>query len=71
MAADIEIPKCVYAHGFITVEGQKLSKSLGNVIDPNALVEQYGADALRFYLFAQTPFDQGRRLLEGSVSCTR
>ena len=58
MAADIEIPKCVYAHGFITDEGQKLSKSLGNVIDPNALVEQYGADALRFYLFAQTPFDQ-------------
>jgi len=58
MAADVEVPLHVYAHGFITVEGQKLSKSLGNVIDPNALVEQFGADALRFYLFAQTPFDQ-------------
>jgi methionyl-tRNA synthetase len=58
MSADIEVPRRVYAHGFITVEGQKLSKSLGNVIDPNALVDEYGADALRFYLFAQTPFDQ-------------
>src|SRR5262249_42401976 len=36
----------------------KISKSLGNVIDPNTLVEQYGADALRFYLFASTRFDQ-------------
>jgi len=58
MAADIPVPKQVYAHGFITVEGQKLSKSLGNVIDPNLLVDKYGADAVRFYLFAQTPFDQ-------------
>jgi methionyl-tRNA synthetase len=58
MSADIAVPHRVYAHGFITVEGQKLSKTLGNVIDPNALVDQYGADAVRFYLFAQTPFDQ-------------
>ncbi|HEY9678068.1 MAG TPA: methionine--tRNA ligase [Drouetiella sp.] len=61
MGAGIEIPLKIYAHGFITVEGQKLSKSIGNVIDPNALVEQfgeYGSDALRFYLLAATPFDQ-------------
>ncbi|HEY9772178.1 MAG TPA: methionine--tRNA ligase [Planktothrix sp.] len=58
MSADVEVPQHIYAHGFITVEGQKLSKSLGNVIDPNALVDQYGADAVRFFLFAQTPFDQ-------------
>lgn len=58
LAADVELFKGVYAHGFITVEGQRLSKSLGHVIDPNALVERYGADAVRFYLFAQTPFDQ-------------
>ncbi len=57
MAADIELPRQIFAHGFITVEGQKISKSLGNVIDPNSLVEQYGADAVRFYLFAGTPFD--------------
>jgi methionyl-tRNA synthetase len=61
MGAEVPVPKQVYAHGFITVEGQKLSKSIGNVIDPNALVEQfgeYGSDALRFYLLAATPFDQ-------------
>lgn len=58
MAADIELPKKIYGHGFITVEGQKLSKSLGNVIDPNVLVNEFGADAVRFYLFAGIPFDQ-------------
>jgi methionyl-tRNA synthetase len=58
MAAGIELPKQVFAHGFITVEGQKISKTLGNVIDPNALVEQYGADAVRYFLMSGTPFDQ-------------
>lgn len=58
MGADVPVPKQVFAHGFITVEGQKISKSLGNVIDPNALVEAYGSDAVRFYLMAATPFDQ-------------
>lgn len=57
IALGIEPPKQVFAHGFITVNGQKLSKSLGNVIDPNALVAEYGADAVRFYLLAATPFD--------------
>ena len=57
MAADIAVPKQVFAHGFITVNGQKISKSLGNVIDPIALVDTYSADAVRFYLFAGTPFD--------------
>lgn len=58
MAAELPLPKQIFAHGFITVEGQKISKSLGNVIDPNKLVEKYGADAVRFYLFAGTPMDQ-------------
>jgi methionyl-tRNA synthetase len=58
MAADIEIPQHIYGHGFITVEGQKISKSLGNVIDPVELVKQYGSDAVRYFLFAGTPFDQ-------------
>ncbi|MBS2008202.1 MAG: methionine--tRNA ligase [Cyanobacteria bacterium SZAS TMP-1] len=58
MAAGIELPKQIFAHGFITVEGQKISKSLGNVIDPNAMVEHYGADAVRYYLMSGTPFDQ-------------
>jgi methionyl-tRNA synthetase len=58
MAADISVPNKVYAHGFITVEGQRMSKTLGNVIDPNWLVSSYGADAVRFFLLAGTPFDQ-------------
>jgi methionyl-tRNA synthetase len=58
MAGDLPLPNHIYAHGFITVEGQKISKSLGNVIDPQELVSKYGADALRFYLLAANSFDQ-------------
>lgn len=58
LAAGLPLPEKIYAHGFITVEGQKISKSLGNVIDPNKLVEEFGADAVRFFLFAGTPMDQ-------------
>ena len=58
MAADLPLPKQVYGHGFITVEGQKISKSLGNVIDPIALVDEFGSDAVRYSLLACTPFEQ-------------
>ncbi len=58
MSANLPLPKKIFGHGFITVEGQKMSKTLGNVSDPVALVDQYGADALRFFLFSATPFDQ-------------
>lgn len=58
MSCEIELPKLVFGHGFITVEGQKMSKSLGNVLDPIALVDKYGADAIRYYLFAANTFDQ-------------
>ncbi len=58
MAADLPLPKRISVHGFLTVEGQKISKSLGNVIDPKQLVERFGADAVRFYLFAAAPFEK-------------
>ena len=58
MSADLALPKQVYGHGFITVEGQKISKSLGNVIDPLALAAEYSPDAVRFALLSCTPFDQ-------------
>lgn len=58
MSAELPLPESIYTHGFITVEGQKISKSIGNVIDPLALVTKYSADAVRFFLFAATPFDQ-------------
>jgi len=51
-----ELPKNIFAHGWWTVEGRKMSKSLGNVIDPNEMVEKYGADAFRYFLFREVPF---------------
>jgi len=56
MAADIAPPKRVFAHGWWTNEGQKISKSVGNVIDPLELVETYGLDAVRFFLMREVPF---------------
>jgi methionyl-tRNA synthetase len=56
MAAGIAPPRRVFAHGWWTNEGQKISKSLGNVIDPLALVEEYGLDAVRYFLLREVPF---------------
>jgi len=50
------LPKKVFAHGFFTVNGQKISKSLGNAIDPVELVNEYGADAIRYFLLRDIPF---------------
>ena len=56
MAADLPLPKRIFAHGWWTNEGQKISKSLGNVIDPNALTAQYGLDQTRYFLMREVPF---------------
>jgi len=56
LAADIELPKRIFAHGWWTNEGKKISKSLGNVIDPNEIIKTYGIDALRFFLLREVPF---------------
>jgi methionyl-tRNA synthetase len=56
MAADLPPPKRVYAHGWWTNEGQKISKSLGNTIDPVKLVERYGLDQTRYFLLREVPF---------------
>ena len=56
MAADIEPPKKIFAHGWWTNEGQKISKSIGNVIDPYEIINQYGLDQIRFFLFREVPF---------------
>lgn len=57
MAAGLPLPKAVYVHGFVTSEGQKMSKSLGNVVDPMELVNQFGADPVRYYLLREIPSD--------------
>lgn len=56
MALDLPLPKNIFAHGWWTVEGRKMSKSLGNVVDPNEMVEKYGADAFRYFLFREVTF---------------
>lgn len=56
MAADLPTPKRVFAHGWWTNEGQKISKSLGNVIDPIDLVNKYGLDQVRYFLLREVPF---------------
>jgi len=56
MAAGLEPPRRVFAHGWWTIEGEKMSKSLGNAIDPVALIEKYGLDPLRYFLMREVPF---------------
>jgi methionyl-tRNA synthetase len=56
MGAGLEPPKRVFAHGWWTNEGRKISKSLGNVIEPHALIEQYGLDPVRYFLLREVPF---------------
>ncbi|MDX1607955.1 MAG: class I tRNA ligase family protein [Candidatus Spechtbacterales bacterium] len=53
LSLGLPLPKKLFVHGFINVEGKKLSKTLGNVIDPNEIVEKYGADALRYYMLSE------------------
>ena len=57
-SAGIEPPRKVYAHGWWTVEGKKMSKSVGNVIDPVAVAEKYSTDILRYFLIREIPFGE-------------
>ena len=56
MAAGVEPPSRVFAHGWWTIEGEKMSKSLGNAIDPHHIVARYGLDAVRYFLLRALPF---------------
>ncbi|MBU2542547.1 methionine--tRNA ligase [Patescibacteria group bacterium] len=60
LSAGLPTSKQVFIHGFITSEGQKMSKSLGNVVDPFEIADEYGTDALRYYLLGAVPsYDDG------------
>ncbi len=58
MSAGIELPKRVFAHGFLYNRGEKMSKSVGNVIDPFSMVEHYGLDQVRYFFMREVPFGQ-------------
>ena len=72
MAAGLEPPKRIYAHGWWTSEGQKISKSLGNVIEPLGLVERYGLDQVRYFMLREVPFgndgDFSRSAMVGRIN---
>jgi methionyl-tRNA synthetase len=58
LSAGLPLPKQVFAHGWLTKDGEKISKTTGNTIDPGPLVDEFGADAVRYYLLRSTPFGQ-------------
>ena len=60
LSAQLPLPKAILVHGMITSGGRKMSKTLGNIIDPSALIDEYGADAVRYYLARHvSPFEDG------------
>ncbi|MBQ1889563.1 MAG: methionine--tRNA ligase, partial [Selenomonas sp.] len=58
MALDLPLPKKVYGHGWLIVDGDKMSKSKGNVVDPIALIDEFGADAIRYFLLREINLGQ-------------
>ena len=72
MAAGLELPKKVFSHGWWTVEGEKMSKSLGNFIDVRPLVQEFGLDQIRYFILREVPFgndgDFSRRSLVGRIN---
>jgi len=58
MALNLPLPETIFAHGWWTVDGEKMSKSRGNVVDPNKMVDEFETDAFRFFLLREVPFGQ-------------
>jgi methionyl-tRNA synthetase len=67
MSAGIPLPKKVFAHGFLFNRGEKMSKSVGNVVDPNDLVDTFGVDQVRYFLLREVPFGQDGSYSEDGI----
>jgi len=69
MSAGIDVPRRIFSHGFLFNRGEKMSKSVGNVVDPFALVDAYGVDQVRYFFLREVPFGQdGNYSLEAIVN---
>ena len=55
LSAQVKLPRTIFSHGYITIEGQKISKSVGNVVDPYDLVKEFGAETVRYFLLREIP----------------
>ncbi|OBH56316.1 methionine--tRNA ligase [Mycobacterium colombiense] len=67
MSAGIELPRRVFAHGFLLNRGEKMSKSVGNVVDPINLIEEFGVDQVRYFLLREVPFGQDGSFSEDAI----
>jgi methionyl-tRNA synthetase len=67
MSAGIELPRRVFAHGFLLNRGEKMSKSVGNIVAPDALVETFGVDQVRYFLLREVPFGQDGSYSEEAI----
>ena len=67
MSAGIELPRRVFAHGFLLNGGEKMSKSVGNVVDPVALADTFGVDQVRYFLLREVPFGQDGNYTEDAI----
>ncbi|MFH1063011.1 MAG: methionine--tRNA ligase [Candidatus Omnitrophota bacterium] len=67
MAADIDLPKAIFVHGFINLQGEKISKSTGVSVDPAQLIEKYGADSLRYFLLREMSFGEDGNFSEQAL----
>jgi methionyl-tRNA synthetase len=67
MSAGIELPRRVFAHGFLLNRGEKMSKSIGNIVDPSTLVDTFGLDQVRYFLLREVPFGQDGSYSEEAI----
>ena len=67
MSAGIELPRRVFAHGFLLNRGEKMSKSVGNIVDPNTLIDTFGLDQVRYFLLREVPFGQDGSYSEDAI----
>ncbi len=67
IALDLPLPKQIFGHGWLTLEGEKISKSRGNIVDPMVLSEKYGRDAVRYFLLREIPFGADGRYSEPAL----